>query len=70
MIERRAHRGDAIGRLVVLQHCTFEWRQPLGRWQRFVAVRRSHCSRCVEELRRIAPLDGFLVDRRKRIGKK
>lgn len=73
MMDRRTQRGEAIGSLVVLQHCTFEWKQPLGRWQRFVAVERRHCARCVDELNRIASLDGFLFDRRKRaraIGKK
>jgi hypothetical protein len=65
MDNRRSERGDVLGTVQVWTHCTFQWRQPLGRWHRFVEVDASHCVRCLEELRRIAPHAGYVLDRRK-----
>jgi hypothetical protein len=55
---------DVVGTLTVRQHCTFVWRQPLGRWRRFVDVRPEHCMRCVADLLRMAQSENLCLERR------
>jgi hypothetical protein len=61
VVSRRAFGGEAINRnvegmTVVLGHCRFRWFEPASAdGRRIFLLKRKHCERCFEELRRQWP---------------